>query len=103
MRFIAATFALGTGRVFRPSLSASLYPLLPLPRLDAMLQGGPDSSSVKSDPYFNQWEDLDDSSIGWHITEVNMTRPSHLFLSLYFISCPTCENRESEARRQSQQ
>ena len=33
-------------------------------------QGGPDSSGVKNDPYFNQWEDLDDSPIGWHITEV---------------------------------
>ena len=35
-------------------------------------QGGPDSTDVKMDPYFNQWEDLDDSPIGWHITEVNI-------------------------------
>jgi len=33
-------------------------------------QGGPDSTDVKNSPYFNQWEDLDDSPIGWHITEV---------------------------------
>ena len=33
-------------------------------------QGGPDSTEVKNDPYYNQWEDLDDSPIGWHITEV---------------------------------
>ena len=33
-------------------------------------QGGPDSSGVKNMPYYNQWEDLDDSPIGWHITEV---------------------------------
>ena len=33
-------------------------------------QGGPDSTGVKNDPYYNQWEDLDDSPIGWHITEV---------------------------------
>ena len=33
-------------------------------------QGGPDSSAVKNMPYYNQWEDLDDSPIGWHITEV---------------------------------
>jgi len=28
------------------------------------------TTEVKSDPYYNQWEDLDDSPIGWHITEV---------------------------------
>ena len=33
------------------------------------LQGGPDSTDVKNDPFYNQWEDLDDSPIGWHITE----------------------------------
>ena len=33
-------------------------------------QGGPDSSAVKNMPYYNQWEDLDDSPIAWHITEV---------------------------------
>lgn len=32
-------------------------------------QGGPDPST-KHEVYFNQWEDLDDSPIGWHITEV---------------------------------
>ena len=35
-------------------------------------QGGPDSTGVKNDPYYNQWEDLDDSPIGWHITEVRL-------------------------------
>ena len=25
---------------------------------------------MKSDPYFNQWEDFDDSPVSWHITEV---------------------------------
>jgi len=35
-------------------------------------QGGPDSTEVKNDPYYNQWEDLDDSPIGWHITEVRL-------------------------------
>jgi len=25
---------------------------------------------VKNDPYFNQWEDFDDSPVSWHITEV---------------------------------
>ena len=34
------------------------------------MSGGPDSDGVKHDVYFNQWEDLDDSPIGWHITEV---------------------------------
>ena len=33
-------------------------------------QGGPDSTSVKNDPFYNQWEDLDDSPITWDITEV---------------------------------
>ena len=33
------------------------------------MQGGPDSSGVKTDVFYNQWEDLDDSPIGWHITE----------------------------------
>ena len=35
----------------------------------SVVQGGPDSTDVKNMPYFNQWEDLDDSPIGWHITE----------------------------------
>jgi len=34
-----------------------------------MLKGGPDSTAVKNQPYFNQWEDLDDSPVSWHITE----------------------------------
>jgi len=38
-------------------------------------QGGPDSTEVKNDPYYNQWEDLDDSPIGWHITEVRLKLP----------------------------
>jgi hypothetical protein len=33
-------------------------------------QGGPDSDAVKKDPYFNQWGDLDDSPIVWHISPV---------------------------------
>ena len=32
-------------------------------------QGGPETDEVKHDVYYNQWEDLDDSPIGWHITE----------------------------------
>ena len=36
---------------------------------DFVVQGGPDSTEVKNMPYYNQWEDLDDSPIGWHITE----------------------------------
>ena len=36
---------------------------------DWIYQGGPDSTEVKNMPYYNQWEDLDDSPIGWHITE----------------------------------
>merc|ERR1712216_679206 len=36
---------------------------------DWIYEGGPDSDGVKHDVYFNQWEDLDDSPIGWHITE----------------------------------
>jgi hypothetical protein len=33
-------------------------------------QGGPDSTDVKHDLTFNQWEDLDDSPVSWNITEV---------------------------------
>ena len=36
---------------------------------DWIYQGGPDSSEVKNMPYFNQWEDMDDSPVSWHITE----------------------------------
>lgn len=39
------------------------------PVFSAMLKGGPDSTAVKNQPYFNQWEDLDDSPVSWHITE----------------------------------
>lgn len=38
---------------------------------DWIYQGGPDSTDVKGDPYFNQWEDFDDSPVTWHITEVS--------------------------------
>jgi len=31
-------------------------------------QGGPDSTLVKNDPSFNQWEDLDDSPVAFHTT-----------------------------------
>ena len=37
---------------------------------DWIYQGGPDSTTVKNAPYFNEWSDLDDSPVGWHITEV---------------------------------
>ena len=33
-------------------------------------QGGPDSTAVKHNLTYNQWEDLDDSPISFHITEV---------------------------------
>jgi hypothetical protein len=36
---------------------------------DWIYQGGPDSSAVKNSPYFNQWEDMDDSPVSWHVTE----------------------------------
>jgi len=36
---------------------------------DWIYQEGPETDSVKHDVYYNQWEDLDDSPIGWHITE----------------------------------
>jgi len=34
-----------------------------------LYQGGPDSTEVKHDPYFNQWQDFDDSPVSFHITE----------------------------------
>jgi hypothetical protein len=37
---------------------------------DWIYQGGPDSTTVKNSPYFNQWSDLDDSPVSWEITEV---------------------------------
>jgi len=37
---------------------------------DWIYQGGPDSSATKNMPYYNQWEDFDDSPVSWHITEV---------------------------------
>mmetsp|Transcript_78872 Transcript_78872/g.115503 ORF Transcript_78872/g.115503 Transcript_78872/m.115503 type:complete len:102 (-) Transcript_78872:297-602(-) len=36
---------------------------------DWIYQGGPDSSDVKHDPQYNQWEDFDDSPSSWTITE----------------------------------
>ena len=36
---------------------------------DWIYQEGPETDSVKHDVYYNQWEDLDDSPVGWHITE----------------------------------
>merc|ERR1712205_205004 len=32
---------------------------------DWIYQGGPDSSAVKKEPYFNQWADLDSSPQQW--------------------------------------
>lgn len=37
---------------------------------DWIYQGGPETDSVKHDVFFNQWDDLDDSSAdGYHVTE----------------------------------
>mmetsp|Transcript_36843 Transcript_36843/g.74454 ORF Transcript_36843/g.74454 Transcript_36843/m.74454 type:complete len:83 (+) Transcript_36843:11-259(+) len=36
---------------------------------DWIYQGGPDSTAVKNDVTFNQWQDLDDSYTPWTITE----------------------------------
>jgi len=35
---------------------------------DWIYEGGPDSTLVKNDPSFNQWEDLDDSPVAFHTT-----------------------------------
>jgi hypothetical protein len=34
---------------------------------DWIYEEGPETDSVKHDVYYNQWEDLDDSPIGWNI------------------------------------
>mmetsp|Transcript_35688 Transcript_35688/g.71570 ORF Transcript_35688/g.71570 Transcript_35688/m.71570 type:complete len:83 (+) Transcript_35688:55-303(+) len=36
---------------------------------DWIYPGGPDSTDVKNDVTFNQWQDLDDSYTPWTITE----------------------------------
>ena len=36
---------------------------------DWIYQEGPETDSTKHEVYYNQWEDLDDSPVGWHITE----------------------------------